>query len=988
MTTELRLALAMRGGVSLAVWIGGAISEIDLARRAGAGDDDEPGFWSQVIGASRYDEVVVDVLAGASAGGLNGVLYAASQVYDFRYGAMRQIWLDLGSTEGLVRRQGPWPSLMKGDEFFLAKVHDRLVSQTGQPARPCSAPPRLDLLLSATAIEPIERPLPSPVDESLVERRFSSGFRFRQPEDAWLPTDFPPPATEGFEDALWRLAIAARSTSSYPGAFEGALVRSSRRACFASPGAAGDGSAVDLDGAFLDRSSRPVPFVVADGGILDNIPISRALEAVAAAPASGPTERVVVYLQPGAPSPAAEAIARKDQDRRSAVAVVRGTIASRVAGETINPDIAALEAYNESVKRAAALRTGSLGAISPGDLVAAATGQLASYRLARAAEEAGRVVALLRDPVTVLGEDPFPDQLGGAPVTDGQWRSPTAGWPATVREQLLAQLAAVIGERLGGTVADVLTGTGDPRPLLRVTGLLIEWARDLEQLNCPPATAAKAQLYRVRSFAEEVLDRTRRLGWVVHAVEATDPVAFAGTAHDVLGRLTKVPQVLCEQVCASLGDGTDGGLAAARLELLRRLDGVAAPAGAVDLLEAMTARLVEVAEKLRLATLDVPGGGAGSLLDGQLRPVPVTAAVLGALEVVCLPEAVLGLPGRRRIDFHRLSSANRTPLAPHFLALLAEGEAAGLRWDRAAPEGSPPAGLHVNLKLAGNELANFSAFLLAQWRANDWLWGRLDAVPTLIDLLVRAEDLVGDHRDAAALVETVHQLVVPAGHRWADDLERWVWAPSREDVTREAAQLFDPASDEVDVTAIRNVLVARRQWEILGEECREPTGPMGTEPGGDLRPPSFEEVRAWAAAYRVGAQTMRDSGGKASELVDRLSELATAATETVLWNVGRPGSPVPRPPRLVETAVRRAVPRLGRRMAEGLVRPRSPEGPRPSKMATAAATVMAVTVVLATLGFFIDKWAFVLGLAVSVVPIGLVIWVLWRRLRRLLAPPD
>ena len=38
-------------------------------------------------------------------------------------------------------------------------------------------------------------------------------------------------------------------------------------------------------------------------------------------------------------------------------------------------------------------------------------------------------------------------------------------------------------------------------------------------------------------------------------------------------------------------------------------------------------------------------------------------------------------------------------------------------------------------KLAGNELKNFSAFLRRRWRENDWMWGRLDAVPTLVDLL-------------------------------------------------------------------------------------------------------------------------------------------------------------------------------------------------------------------------------------------------------------
>ena len=62
---ELRLALAMRGGVSLAVWIGGTCCEIDRLRTAGRAQ----GFWERLLTASGYDAVAVDVLAGASAGG-------------------------------------------------------------------------------------------------------------------------------------------------------------------------------------------------------------------------------------------------------------------------------------------------------------------------------------------------------------------------------------------------------------------------------------------------------------------------------------------------------------------------------------------------------------------------------------------------------------------------------------------------------------------------------------------------------------------------------------------------------------------------------------------------------------------------------------------------------------------------------------------------------------------------------------------------------
>ena len=67
----------------------------------------------------------------------------------------------------------------------------------------------------------------------------------------------------------------------------------------------------DMGGLLLDRSGavrsdgtvdeRDV-FVASDGGILDNIPIGRALDAIARAPADGVTRRLLVYLQPGASS--------------------------------------------------------------------------------------------------------------------------------------------------------------------------------------------------------------------------------------------------------------------------------------------------------------------------------------------------------------------------------------------------------------------------------------------------------------------------------------------------------------------------------------------------------------------------------------------------------------------------------------------------------------------------------------------------------------
>ena len=79
-------------------------------------------------------------MAGASAGGLNGVIYAASQVYGFHTQELRDAWLDLGDLKEMVRGSGAgnvaaetagaevYPSLLHGDGYFFAKTHETLLN--------------------------------------------------------------------------------------------------------------------------------------------------------------------------------------------------------------------------------------------------------------------------------------------------------------------------------------------------------------------------------------------------------------------------------------------------------------------------------------------------------------------------------------------------------------------------------------------------------------------------------------------------------------------------------------------------------------------------------------------------------------------------------------------------------------------------------------------------------------------------------------------
>ena len=70
---DVRVAMALNGGVSLAVWMGGCAVEIDCARRAhlGPGEEIEGAPTRRVyaaICAALGRRLVVDVMSGASAG--------------------------------------------------------------------------------------------------------------------------------------------------------------------------------------------------------------------------------------------------------------------------------------------------------------------------------------------------------------------------------------------------------------------------------------------------------------------------------------------------------------------------------------------------------------------------------------------------------------------------------------------------------------------------------------------------------------------------------------------------------------------------------------------------------------------------------------------------------------------------------------------------------------------------------------------------------
>ncbi|MDW5592817.1 DUF3376 domain-containing protein [Conexibacter stalactiti] len=270
-TEEVRLVLALNGGVSLAVWMGGVTVELDSARRArsfGSGAAGESGsgrLYATLCEAFRR-ELVIDIMSGSSAGGINGALLGAAIVHRRPLTAefVRGRWLDLGDFGRLLqRREADAPqSLMQGD-LFAADLRAAFTTLLDGPAQ--AGLPAIEVKLDVTTTDVAGEPhaFRDAWRRTLTAREHRARFRFRTTADY------------GVE----QLAAAARASASFPFAFEPVQLR---------------GRARELAGLTSERWAL-------DGGLLDNAPIAAALALVPTRPATREVQRYVLYVNADPP---------------------------------------------------------------------------------------------------------------------------------------------------------------------------------------------------------------------------------------------------------------------------------------------------------------------------------------------------------------------------------------------------------------------------------------------------------------------------------------------------------------------------------------------------------------------------------------------------------------------------------------------------------------------------------------------------------------
>ncbi|NHD17951.1 MULTISPECIES: patatin-like protein [unclassified Actinopolyspora] len=895
---QLRLALALRGGASMAVWIGGAVAETDRLRRwVSHGQERGSGPrsrhpWAALAELAGYDSVELDVLAGTSAGGLNATLLATSLVYGMPFGVMRRAWIRLADLEAMARPvPRPWEprpdSLLEGDGYFRSELGELLSEGIGNGSD-VEAVRRVELLLTATLLDPVSERHFDAAGTEFDKARRRAMFRFRHRGRPGEPlSDFG--SAEQPADTARLLAQAARTTSSFPFAFEPAVFRSAPRdgAERGNGAPAASDSTVDgtsgvpnMHGRFSEASgSDGARFRAMDGGVLDNIPVTAAVEAIRQVEADTPTERWLLYLNPE-PDP------QEPSERTAGLAraVTATALRAKLGQESLLTDIEAIEEHNRRAREAAGRREAVFA-----ELVDTPRPERWGWLSARVSavrvEHAERFAEARAESVHELLT--APKDTAGTPLLAPLPKQPLLDWPATACTGLRERLVEHHRGEASRRPAEVFDDTDT---LLAAVDECLRWTRELEAHCALPTErfgVLKGSLYRLRAVfetleghvarcwvhaarSEPVLVRTELDGWIEcvwqrqYRLQHALPSPMGALLDPLLGSVSAEEPgfgTVFQRRLADFAAELSSVVESAGVEAADSDTGVDPVAEGWAVLDRLAGEVLEATSEEGTADLDrVTRAFLETASDGDAARLLRTLVVIGA------PLGV-GDGDESRVLLHRLAGDRSSPLP--FTALRDEN-------------GRIP----VPDKVRGSGMGNFAAFLSAKWRANDWMWGRLDAVASLVEMLVEPGRLrrhvsdasrAGDELQAILCEPTtaeLGELDEPTTRKWREFLaERW--AERSGAVRAELEALFASPADEHPLTATRAAVTERLQWTVVAEELPFVEAvDSGADPtAGDV--PIRRDPRALDSAvrnYDVGKQRCADLAE------DRVASMATRFT--------------------------------------------------------------------------------------------------------------
>jgi patatin-related protein len=833
-TREVRLAIVMYGGSSLAVYINGIAQELLWLAKATApstrtapgsssparfADEDLSGSarvyrrLGQYLGGRKKDpseidpsdpirtRFVIDILSGTSAGGINAVFLAKALANMQEIQALKDLWIEEGdvsvlindkeSTRGLPDLDFPSPpkSLLNSRRMYW-KLLSAFNGMDGKiPLHPPAEPPvcdslfveQLDLYVTATDLGGVILPI-ALADRVIYEPRYRTVFHFvyaTEKATGDQRNDF---------QAVFNpfLAFAARCTSSLPFVFEPMTLGDTEKGVQSFDPFRGDPD-VSPDSPLWTRfysDYRGTPHFPArafgDGGALDNKPFSYATEALLRRRADVPVDRKLLYIEP---DPADNEPGAEPEPAPDALTNLMKQLHSLPRKETIREDIERVIERNRQI-----------------------------VRINRVLKPLARDIQVSRDAPTAplskgLLSAKFLDasETGGSRL-DGLLTDYGVGYGGYQRLRVAScsdDLADLVA-RVAGLKEDSAQGSA-------VRYLVRAW-RDkhyshyapVGQLPDPPKPFAKFLLdfdltfpLRRLSFLQERADELfdidsangvfAELG-IPYTVGGDNVQGFVdalGQARASLGEAFMQLRTMGRRLRSSSASPLLAGPLAAVWEEIRR---VVTPE-ALDRLLSHRAEIVRQTEAEALeAQVETQFQAIAERLAEELLKARKAAA---SDDLQWVAEARMGLAAPRAQD-QRVSAdqAIHQYLAHYFDYFIGYdivafpmtygtdlGEADEVEIFRVSPKDATSLldvtdPNHPRKKVGGAELGHFGGFLDRIWRENDIMWGRLDGAERLIQALVPPSDEEDDRKHVVdALVLEAHRSILSEELREADRME-------------------------------------------------------------------------------------------------------------------------------------------------------------------------------------------------------------------------
>jgi patatin-related protein len=391
---EVRFAVVMYGGVSLAIYINGIAQELLRLVRSTARKQ-QPAFEGteriyRKVSHLLADEsmtmeelnqatedtsslpptrFLVDILSGTSAGGINGIFLAKALANGQDMEELKNLWVTEGDIETLINDkrsiekplalQDPPASLLNSERMYLKLLQAfEGMDDTGGARNESDESPyvdELDLFVTSTDLQGVVLPIRLS-DELVYERRHRNVMRFVYSEKSVSGEET---RNDFFAAYNPFLAYAARCTSSFPFAFEpmclsdiDSLLKKLRK--YNTNGESFSSSSVwqRFYRDYLDpRGVSSVPFpkrAFGDGGYLDNKPFSYATETLMHRNADVPVDRKLIYIEPSPEHP------EDDIEREQKPDAVENTLSALLTlprYETIREDLERVKERNRLIDR-------------------------------------------------------------------------------------------------------------------------------------------------------------------------------------------------------------------------------------------------------------------------------------------------------------------------------------------------------------------------------------------------------------------------------------------------------------------------------------------------------------------------------------------------------------------------------------------------------------------------------------------------------------